>query len=175
LGFGVLLAERIADRGTLHCKAETLDSRGVAARIPAWHANWIGACAHPQLDHKEIQVKNLRALIPTVLLGSAALTLSTQALAADATFAVPSRTVSLRDLDLGEPGHLPIAYARVQQAALAVCDSTVRAERRLHRRVPAGWRDECVRSAVDEAVRSVGNQRLTAVHGRSSELVAEEK
>jgi UrcA family protein len=139
--------------------------------------NW-GVCT-AQLVHKEIQVKIFRALIPTVLIGSAALTLSTQVLAADAaaggTFEVPSRTISLKDLDLGEPGHLPIMYARVQQAALAVCDSTVRAERRLHRRVPAGWRDQCVRSAVDEAVRSVDDQRLTALHGRNAGLMADEK
>jgi UrcA family protein len=124
-------------------------------------------------------VKLFRALIPTVLIGGAALTISTHALAADATaggtFDVPSKTISLKDLDLGEPGHLPILYARVQQAAFAVCDSTVRAERRLHRRVPAGWRDQCVRSAVDEAVRSVNDQRLTAVHSRNSQLMADEK
>jgi UrcA family protein len=124
-------------------------------------------------------VKILRALIPTVLIGSAASTLSTQAIAADATAGgtldAPSKTISLRDLDLSEPGHLPILYARVQRAAFAVCDSTVRAERRLHRRVPASWRDQCVRSAVEGAVRSVNDQRLTAVHSRSSALMADEQ
>lgn len=139
----------------------------------------LGRLHPPNSFTRRLQVKILRALIPTVLIGSAALTLSTQVLAADATaggtFEVPSRTISLKDLDLGEPGHLPIMYARVQQAALAVCDSTVRAERRLHRRVPAGWRDQCVRSAVDEAVRSVDDQRLTALHSRNSGLMADEK
>lgn len=124
-------------------------------------------------------MKPFRAMIPALLLGSAALTSSSQAFAAEPsafdTDGAPSRTISVRDLDLGEPGHLPILYARLQRAALAVCDDTVRAERRLHRRVPAGWRDECVRSAVDDAIRTVNDQRLTALHGRSSPLVAEEK
>jgi UrcA family protein len=84
-------------------------------------------------------------------------------------------SISLTDLDLREPSHLPILYTRVQQAASAVCDSTVRAERGLHRRVPAGWRDQCVRSAVDEAVRSVNDGRLTALHSENPELMAGEK
>ena len=124
-------------------------------------------------------MKTLRTLIPTLLIGSAALTLSMHAVAAQPTvFGVdepPSRTISIKDLDLNEPSHLPILYTRVQQAASAVCDNTVRAERRLHRRVPAGWRDQCVRSAVDEAVRRVNDQRLTTLHSSNPELMADGK
>jgi UrcA family protein len=122
---------------------------------------------------------NFRKLIPALLIGSAALTLSLRALAAEPPMygaaEPPSKTVSVRDLDLNEPSHLPVLYSRVQQSAAAVCDSTVRAERRLHRRVPAGWRDQCVRSAVTEAIRSVQDPRLTALHRRSSDLVANRK
>ena len=122
-------------------------------------------------------MKVLSAMIPTLLLGSVALTLSSNALAAERVdaFDVPTRTISLKDVDLGEPGHLPIVYARVQQAASAVCDDTLRAERRLHRRMPAGWRARCVQSAVDRAVQTVNDQRLTALHSRSAELLAVQK
>ena len=124
-------------------------------------------------------MKTLRTMIPTLLIGSAALTLSMHAVAAQPTaFGVdepPSRTISIKDLDLNEPSHLPILYTRVQQAAAAVCDDTVRAERRLHRRLPAGWRDECVRSAVDDAVRAVNDDRLTALHSENPELLAGQK
>lgn len=119
-------------------------------------------------------MKTLRELVP-MLLGTAALTLAAQAFAeqvAVGAFEAPAKTISLADLDLGEPGHLPILYARVQRAAAAVCDSSVRTERNLRRRVPAGWRDACVRSAVDEAVRRFGDRRLTALHGRSEQLLA---
>lgn len=119
----------------------------------------------------------MKIMIPAVLIGSVALTVSSHAFAAGNvdTFDVPSRTISLKDVDLGEPGHLPIVYARVQQAASAVCDATLRAERRLHRRMPAGWRARCVQSAVDEAVRTVNDQRLTALYSRSAELLAVQK
>ena len=123
-------------------------------------------------------MRTFRKLIPTLLLGSTALTLSSLALAAEPLMSAdepPSKTISIRDLDLNEPSHLPILYSRVQQGASAVCNSTVRAERRLHRRVPAGWRDQCVQSAVDEAIRRVNDERLTALHSRSSSLVANEK
>jgi UrcA family protein len=116
-------------------------------------------------------------MIPTLLIGSVAL--ATHAFAADripsGTNEASSKTISIRDLNLAEPSHLPILYARLQQGAFAVCDNTVRAERRLHRRVPAGWRDQCVRSAVDEAVRSVNDPRLTALRSRNPELMAGEK
>jgi hypothetical protein len=36
--------------------------------------------------------------------------------------------------------------------------------------VPAGWRDQCVRDAVEKAVLSVHDQRLTALHRRSGEF-----
>ena len=121
-------------------------------------------------------MKILRTIIPTLLIGSAALTLSMHAVAAErnayGTDEAPSRTISIKDLDLNEPSHLPILYSRVQQAASAVCDNTVRAERRLHRRLPASWRNECVRSAVDAAVRSVNDERLTALQAQDPELMA---
>ena len=119
------------------------------------------------------------ATIATLLTASAALTLSMHGVAAEPhandTNDAPSKSISIADLDLAEPSHLPILYARVQQGAAAVCDYSVRAERRLHRRVAAGWRDRCVRSAVDEAVRSVGDRRLSALHSRNRELMADKQ
>jgi UrcA family protein len=134
---------------------------------------------HPPIAHKEIDVTTFRRLIPALLIASVAVTQSSRALAAEPLMSGAderlSKTISLRDLDLSEPSHLPILYSRVQQGASAVCDATVRSERRLHRRVPAGWRDQCVQSAVDEAIRRVNDPRLTALHSRSSELVANRK
>jgi UrcA family protein len=119
----------------------------------------------------------MKSLIATMLIGSAASVGTTHAVAETLAFETQqiSRTISLRDLDLAEPSHLPIVYARVQQGAAAVCDAAVRSERRMHRRVPAAWRNRCVRKAVDDAVRSVHDQRLTALHSRSEELIANQQ
>jgi UrcA family protein len=117
------------------------------------------------------------ATISTLLMAGAALSVKAVAAQPHAhnTNDSPSKSISIKDLDLAEPSHLPILYARVQQGATAVCDYTVRAERRLHRRVAAGWRDRCVRSAVDEAIRSVGDRRLSALHSGNPQLMADKK
>lgn len=120
----------------------------------------------------------MKNLIATILIGSAALLVTTHSVAAEplalGTQQI-SKTISLRDLHLSEPSHLPIVYARVQQGATAVCDAAVRSERLMHRRVPAGWRDQCVRKAVEQAVRRAQDQRLTALHSRSEELIANQQ
>lgn len=120
----------------------------------------------------------MKSLIATMLIGSAALIVTTQSAAAErSTFDTQqiSKTISIRDLDLTEPSHLPIVYARVQRTASAVCAAAARSERQLHRRVPAGWRDRCVREAVEQAVRSVQDPRLTALHSRSEALIANQQ
>jgi UrcA family protein len=120
-------------------------------------------------------MKNSLAML---LLGTAMLSVATQAVAAEpSAFEATqlSKTISLRDLDLAEPSHLPIVYARVQRGAAAVCDAAVRSERLLHRRVPAGWRDRCVHEATEKAVRSVQDSRLTALHSRSAQLIAKQQ
>jgi UrcA family protein len=120
-------------------------------------------------------MKNSLAML---LLGTAVLSVATQAVAGEpSAFDTTqlSKTIPLRDLDLAEPSHLPILYARVQRGASAVCDAAVRSERLLHRRVPAGWRDRCVREATEEAVRSVQDERLTALHNRSAQLSANQQ
>jgi UrcA family protein len=120
----------------------------------------------------------MKTLIATMLIGSAALTATTHSVAAEplalGTQQI-SKTISLRDLDLSEPSHLPIVYARVQQGAAAVCDAAVRSERLMHRRVPAGWREQCVQDAVEQAVRNVQDERLTALHSRSEQLIANQQ
>jgi UrcA family protein len=120
----------------------------------------------------------MKSLLATVLIGSSALIVTTHSVAAERmAFDEPqiSKTISLRDLDLAEPSHLPIVYARVRQGATAVCDAAVRSERLMHRRAPAGWRDRCVREAVEQTVRSVQDQRLTALHSRSEALIANQQ
>jgi UrcA family protein len=120
----------------------------------------------------------MKTLIATLLIGSAALTVTTRGVAGESiAFGTQDlrKTISIRDLDLAEPSQLPILYARVQQGAFGVCDAAMRSERRLHRRVPAGWRDQCVREAVEEAVRSVRDQRLTALHSRGEQLIANQQ
>ena len=117
----------------------------------------------------------MKTLIATTLLCGAALSVTMQSAAAEPNAfdtQQVTKTVSIRDLDLSEPSHLPIVYARVQRTAAAVCDAAVRSERRLHRRVSAAWRNRCVREAVDQAVRGVQDQRLTALHTQSEALIA---
>ncbi len=117
----------------------------------------------------------MKRLLATMLISSTALLVTTHLAAAERTatvFGTPEvrKTISIRDLDLAEPSHLPILYSRVQRSAAAVCDAAMRSEQRLHRRVPAGWRDQCVRDAVEKAVLSVQDPRVTALHSRSGEF-----
>jgi UrcA family protein len=125
-------------------------------------------------------MKTVRKLVSTLLIGGAALTLSTHSFATETTVTYgadgrPSTTISVRDLDLGKPNDVQELYRRVQQGATAVCESELRTTRLARGPVPFDWRRQCFRSAVDEAVRSVGSERLTALHRGEPELIAGRK
>jgi UrcA family protein len=83
----------------------------------------------------------------------------------------PTRTVSAADLDLANPSDVETLYRRVQDAARAVCRETVQ-RAYLEQRATLGWRQGCYRSAVDRAIESVNDQRLTAVHRGESRFIA---
>jgi UrcA family protein len=106
-------------------------------------------------------VKNLSGIVSAVLLAGASLALSTHAFAGDLKIAyaedgAPTTKVAVSDLDLSKPGDVRALYARVQEAAAAVCDAEVRAKKV----EPPGWRKQCVKSAVTGAVKQVDDEWL---------------
>jgi UrcA family protein len=123
-----------------------------------------------------MSVTSLRS-VPTILLGCAVLTLSFQVAAGESivTFGPdgrPRTSVEIRDLDLDEPHDVRTFYARLQQAATAVCEFSVRHERRARTPIPFDWQERCFDRAVADAVRSANHAALTALHRGNSELVA---
>jgi UrcA family protein len=115
--------------------------------------------------------------IGTMLTAVALLAVSSQALASRAidkprNDGRPTTTVSAADLNLANPGDVEALYRRVQSAANGVCRVEMRGEMASTRKALSGWRDRCVQSAVDDAIRNVGDQRLTAVHRDISERIA---
>jgi UrcA family protein len=84
----------------------------------------------------------------------------------------PTKTVSVADLDFANPGDVQTLYLRVENAAKDVCRVATRGEKPSTRNALNGWRDRCVRVAVEDAVRSAGDPRLTAVHRGIAERVA---
>jgi UrcA family protein len=105
-------------------------------------------------------VKNFRGIVSTLLIG-ASLALSTQSGASELKIAyaedgAPKTTVSFSDLDLSKPSDVQTLYARVQEAAAAVCDAELGAKKIASN----GWRQQCVRSAVAGASRQVEDEWL---------------
>lgn len=74
--------------------------------------------------------------------------------------ALPSVTVSYRDLDISKPWGLEVLYSRIQSAARGVC-SLDQPPRELARAHAART---CYRSAVDNAVNQINRPMLTALH-----------
>jgi UrcA family protein len=116
-------------------------------------------------------MKTVHRIVST-LLGGAALALSAHAHASETKIAyaddgTPTTVVSLADLDLDKLSDLKTLYARVQDAARAVCA----AEERAHAAAPFGWMQNCVRSAMDGAVRQVDNEWLTVLHRGTAQHV----
>ena len=107
-------------------------------------------------------MKTLHKIVSTLLIGGAALTLSTHSFAAETRDVRRGRppehdgSTPVSDLDLSKPNDVQELYRRVQQGATAVCESELRTARLVRDAVPFDWRRQCFRSAVDEAVRSVG-------------------
>jgi UrcA family protein len=98
------------------------------------------------------------------LLAVSSTTLAARAIDAPRADDRPTKTVSIADLDFASPSDVQTLYARVQSAAKDVCVVATRGEKPSTRNALLGWRDRCVRVAVEEAVRSAGDPRLTAVH-----------
>jgi UrcA family protein len=84
-----------------------------------------------------------------------------------------TRTVSAADLDLSGPAGVATLYERIQAAALAVCREEAREFWRDTKSFASPtWQKSCVAGAIDGAVASAGNARLTALHRGSSERMA---
>lgn len=73
-----------------------------------------------------------------------------------------SVTVSYHDLNLDTAAEVRTLYARIQAAAVTVC--TLPDDGRPGDRAFRAERDHCVNHAVARAVRSVGNDKLSAYH-----------
>lgn len=84
----------------------------------------------------------------------------------------PTKIVSTADLDMANPADVEALYRRLQSAANDVCRVDLRGEMASTRKALTGWRSDCVRSAVEDAIRSTGDQRLTALHRGASERIA---
>jgi UrcA family protein len=97
-------------------------------------------------------------LLRTCLLAACVAT-SGGALAADAGLTGPSVKVRYGDLNLSNPEGVARLYARIRRAAGVVCGTaggpTVDASR---------FRKDCRTKAIDDAVKSVNNRILTAMH-----------
>ena len=116
-------------------------------------------------------MKTFSRLVAT-LLGGAALALSAHTFASETKIAyaddgTPTTVVSLADLDLNKLNDVKTLYARVQSAAQAVCESEARA----HTAAPFGWMQNCVRGAMDGAVREIDNEWLTVLHRGTAQHV----
>jgi UrcA family protein len=106
-------------------------------------------------------VKIISGIVSTVLIGGAWLTLSSHAVAGELKIAytqdgAPTTTVAFSDLDLSKPSDVQALYARVQEAAAAVCDAELRAKQT----ASSGWRQQCIRAAVAGAGRQVDDEWL---------------
>jgi UrcA family protein len=106
-----------------------------------------------------------------MLIGTAALTFASHVLASETKIAYASdgtatTTVAYTDLDLSKPSDVQALYARVQEAAAAVCEPESR-----ERATPSDWQRQCVRQAIDRAVQGIYDKRLTAVHNTASHRV----
>jgi UrcA family protein len=106
-------------------------------------------------------VKIFGGIVSTVLIGGASLSLSSHAVAGELKIAyaedgAPTTTVSFSDLDLSKPADVQTLYARVQEAAVAVCDAELRAKQM----ASSGWRQQCIRAAVAGAGKQVDDEWL---------------
>jgi UrcA family protein len=99
-----------------------------------------------------------RKTLPLLAAGLASLTVAAAAFAADVT-EVRSTRVGYADLNLRNDAGVTYLYARLRNAASRVCEySSVR--------VLAA--QDCATKALDEAVATVDNDKLTTLHQRSA-------
>lgn len=77
---------------------------------------------------------------------------------------VPKIVVNYDDLDISDEHGLETLYARIQYAAMDVCDYD-----RLHKELSRQRRPAaCYRAAVDDAIKQVNQPMLTALHRAKS-------
>jgi UrcA family protein len=113
---------------------------------------------------KENVMKALFQIVSATALAAAiAFTGSSNATEARATGRddVPTKIVSSADLDLANPSDVRTLYRRVRDAARAVCLESARQEGEI---ATLTWRAYCYRSAIDRAIASAGDERLSALH-----------
>lgn len=106
-------------------------------------------------------MKIVSGMVATMLLGGASLGASTHAVAGELKIAyahdgAPTTTVPLSDLDLSKPGDVQTLYARIHDAAVAVCDAEIGA----NKFAPSGWRAQCIRTAIAGAGKQVSDEWL---------------
>ena len=114
-------------------------------------------------------------ILRSCLVSFAVTTVASLALVANAEAAeqTATRTVKAWDLDLTKPSDVQTLYDRVQAAAARVCRAEAQRDWRATRTLaPTGWRDRCVSSAIEEAVRESGSASLEALHTRGAVVVA---
>ena len=125
-------------------------------------------------------MKTVRKFVSTLLIGGAALTLSTHSFSTEATVTYgadgrPSTTISVRDLDLSKPNDVQELYRRVQHGARPCANRSC--ERRGARETPC--RSIGAGSAFDppsmRRFGASGIEWLTALHGGAPELIAGRK
>jgi len=109
--------------------------------------------------------------ISSLAVATAVSLLSLSAAAAEpAEVAGLSRKVKMWDLDLAKSEDVQTLYDRLRTAATDVCREEAHQHWQSTRRaVPIGWTDRCVNTAVEAAVRDVGNRGLAALHTSGSQ------
>jgi UrcA family protein len=81
-----------------------------------------------------------------------------------------SRKVKMWDLDLAKSEDVQTLYDRLRTTATDVCREEARRYWLSTRRaVPIGWTERCANTAVEAAVRDVGNRGLAALHTSGSQ------
>jgi UrcA family protein len=75
----------------------------------------------------------------------------------------PSVTVRFHDLNLNSPEGIARLYGRIHAAAVEVCEP-MQGPQLVNRVLLSGW-NECVAHAVENAVQTVHNEKLSAYHG----------
>jgi UrcA family protein len=114
-----------------------------------------------------------RAVSAALIVGMGLSTFSLPAIAAYrnvtlGTDQTKSRTVRYGDLDLDKTEDAKELYKRISRAAWAVC----REQRDIHSLYMNEFYKQCVQTAIDNAVRDVGDHNLAVVHGELGPAVA---
>lgn len=83
--------------------------------------------------------------------------------------ALPQRVVSLRGLDLKQPGDVELMYARIRAAAQAVCGG----EPVTGSRLLSYDQQRCMATSIEATVAAINRSELTARHRQATGSTAE--